>query len=282
MPYTKLDLQNLYNLSTDEVNQTLTAAGLTDEQEPYSDEEIQSGFDVIRSYFNSGQVSNYDMAAELFKQQPSAPQQPEVESQTKTKKKANTKKMKNLQENDVDQSECLNVLELIALASKQVGTGISLTEAVQILNICGLPDQEQYTSSEGDRFLEACDLVKCQSKSYEEVAAHFGVDSADDYIEDGIDEAAVALEQSGNGVISEVMRHKAKVDASVAASMYLKHLAMEFGSPEFQQEWHQMEQMLKAKVVGKSQLRARQMLGEIRMMPRSPLPLKASPEVSED
>ena len=33
MPYTKQDLQNLYNLSGDEVSQTLTVAGLSDEQE---------------------------------------------------------------------------------------------------------------------------------------------------------------------------------------------------------------------------------------------------------
>lgn len=54
-----------------------------------------------------------------------------------------------------------------------MGIRISLTEAVQILDSCGLPDQEQYTSVEGDRFLEACELLKKQNKSYEEVAIHF-------------------------------------------------------------------------------------------------------------
>jgi len=47
-----------------------------------------------------------------------------------------------------------------------------LTEVVQIFDICGPPDQEQYTSAEGNRFLEACELIKKQNKTYEEVAKH--------------------------------------------------------------------------------------------------------------
>lgn len=248
----------LSNMSAEKIVSTLSACSLEDKQEFTEDEAAR--IEYCRSLVEQ-QGKSYKQATAHFRKQDTSQQQASGSE---------------------PEPELLDISELLALASEQCKTRISLNEVVQILDICGLSDKDEYTSLEGDRFLEACDLVKCQSKSYEEVAAHFGVDSADDYIEDGIDEAAVALEQSGNGVISEVMRHKAKVDASVAASMYLKHLAMEFGSPEFQQEWHQMEQMLKAKVVGKSQLRARQMLGEIRMMPRSPLPLKASPEVSED
>lgn len=248
----------LSNLSAEQIISTLEACSLEDKQE-FTEDEV-ARIEYCRSLVEQ-QGKSYKQATAQIRRQDKLPQhKSETEPET----------------------QLLDISELLALASKQCETRITLTEVIQILDICGLSGKDEYSSLEGDRFLEACALVKRQSKSYEEVAAHFGVDSADDCIEDGIDEAAVALEQSGNGVISEVMRHKAKVDASVAASMYLKHLAMEFGSPEFQQEWHQMEQMLKAKVVGKSQVRARQVLGEIRMMPRSPLPLKASPEVLED
>ena len=76
------------------------------------------------------------------------------------------------------EAELLDISELLILATEQVRTRISLTEAVQILDSCGLPDQEQYTSAEGDRFLKACKLIKQQNKTYEEVAKHFGIDGS--------------------------------------------------------------------------------------------------------
>ncbi len=69
----------------------------------------------------------------------------------------------------------LEMPELLALASEQVGTRISLIEAGKILSACDLPDKEQYTSAECEVFVEACTLVKEQGKTYEEVAAHFGI-----------------------------------------------------------------------------------------------------------
>jgi len=50
------------------------------------------------------------------------------------------------------EDQLLGISELLVLASEQVETRISLTEVVQIFDICGLPDQEQYTSAEGNRF----------------------------------------------------------------------------------------------------------------------------------
>lgn len=74
----------------------------------------------------------------------------------------------------------LEMLELLALAGEQVGGKISLIEAGKILAACGLPDKEEYTGAECDRFVEACTLVKQQGKTYEEVAAHFGVATSSD------------------------------------------------------------------------------------------------------
>ncbi len=121
--------------------------------------------------------------------------------------------------------------------------------------------------------------------SYEQVAAHFGVggdflacDRIENDIEASIESTATKLDISGNGIVSEVMRSKAKADASAAASMYLQHLSNEFASSEFQSSWHQMESALKAKVMGKSQQRAKQILGAIRAIPPSTSPLNALPE----
>lgn len=75
-----------------------------------------------------------------------------------------------------------------------------------------------------------CDQIKQQGKSQEMVAAPFGV----------------GAEGTDNDVES----------ASAAASFYVKPLANEFCSPEFQQAWHQMEELLKAKVVVKSRMRS--------------------------
>lgn len=65
--------------------------------------------------------------------------------------------------------------QLLALACGQLQTNISLIEAGKILLSCGLPEVEQYTTTECDRFIEACSLFKQQGKTLEEVALHFGV-----------------------------------------------------------------------------------------------------------
>ena len=278
MTWTKERLQSEYNLADEEVIKTLKVCGLPPEQDEYSDEEISSKFKVVRSYFDSNRTDNYTGAADLFQQEFGETQlilkQSESDPQTKAKKSRHGWKPVNK----------IAICELLSQALEQTETRISLTEAIKILEACGLPDREQYTQVECDRFLEACVLIKKQGKSKEEVAAHFEVqcEATDIDIETDIDQAAVALDQNGNGVVSEVMRQKAKVDASAAASLYLKHLANEFSSPEFQQAWNQMEEMLKAKVVGKSRMRSQQILGEIQAIPPSLSPSNALPEVSDN
>ena len=196
----------------------------------------------------------------------------------------------------------LNLYQLLASASSSCGTPIKLNEAIEIFAHCSVSaDLEQYAAQECDRFIYACNLIKKQNKSYEQVAAHFGVGSdllasnltgneiealngieVSNDIEASIKSTATNLDISGNGIVSEVMRSKAKADASAAASMYLQHLSNEFGSAEFQSSWHQMESALKAKVMGKSQQRAKQILGEIRAIPPSTSPLNALPEASNN
>lgn len=169
MPYTKQDLQNLYSLSLEDVDATLAACGLSLEQDEYSDEQIQSGFDVIRKYFNDAQTSDFATAAEMFSQQ-SLPKP----KKTGRGKKSSASLEQELSATTVEDND-LDISQLLALATQECGTRISLNEASKILSACGLPDKEQYTGTECDRFVEACTLVKQQNKTYEEIAAHFGI-----------------------------------------------------------------------------------------------------------
>ena len=247
-------------LKEDEISSTLSACTLPDKEE-YTEQEADR-FRECRELIKQGK--SYKQAAAYFRRQD---------------------RKDNQQDGTAEPEVMLEISELLTLTSEQCSTRISFKEVGQILDSCGLTDKEQYTSLEGERFVEACKMLKQQHKTVEEVAAHFGVEVeaiAANNIEAGIEQTALALDSSGNGIVSEVMRSKAKADASAAPSLYLQHLAEEFGSPEYQAAWHQMESALKAKVMGKSQQRARQILGEIQAIPPSPSPLNALPTASDN
>ena len=199
MPYTKADLQDKFNLSESDVVETLKACGLSTTRTKYSDSDIDTNFEMIRSYFDQGLATDYTVAADLFKQQTT----------------------------EFEQSDKLvQISELLTLASEQVGTRISLTEAIQILDSCGLPDKDEYTSLEGDRFLEACKLIKQQNKSYEEVAKHFGIDGSTSKSEpDDLQQHLV--EQIGGSAIAmdeDLLRLVNKITAKQASGTNIREL----------------------------------------------------------
>jgi len=170
MPYTKQTLQTLYSLSIDEVNETLKAGKLDAEREEYTDEEIQSSFDIIRGYFNEEKVKDYKQAAIMFEQQVNLAQSADPEAQAKTDR---------LQDDKKPTAKTLDFPELLSFAKDLLDCKIPPKEAIKLLEACGLSvDAEHYNQEECDRFLEACDMLKQQNKSYEEVAAHFGGESA--------------------------------------------------------------------------------------------------------
>lgn len=276
MPYTKQNLQTLNNLSEDEVNQTLSAAALECGKQSYTDEEIQSSFDIIRSYFNSGQVSDYGAAAELFKQH-QLDQHSEVEVQAKTKKQTKGKKLEDVNANVIEQSDHLNVLELIALASKKCQTRITLSEAVQILDICGLCDQEQYTSFEGDHFLEACDLLKKQNKSSKEVAAHLGVNSGlPDTSMQQVESVVETMTTNADALTDELLQQSAEAKALTDAQKYMVYYAKAAAEGQQVQEfWARLREHAQSKLTGKSQARL------IRAEPQPTFILQSSPNSSD-
>jgi hypothetical protein len=138
------------HLNSEQIVSTLEACSLENKQEFTEDESAR--IEYCRSLVEQ-QGKTYKQAAAHFRKQ---------------------EKLKQTGDAQSDANE-LEISELLTLASEQVGTRISLIEAGKILSVCNLPDKEQYTGVECDRFIEACTLVKQQGKTYEEVAEHFGV-----------------------------------------------------------------------------------------------------------
>lgn len=183
MPWTKQSLQSDFNLADEEVLKTLKVCGLPVDEDEYSDEEIESKFKLVRSYFDSNRTDTYTGAADLLalEQGGEAPIDDTVQSDSHalTKNSGRGRKPKSSTDTDkgVFENKLQSMSEILAIASKQCNTRISLKEATLILDACGLPDTDFYSSEDSERFLEACDLIKKQNKSYEEVAEHFGVGS---------------------------------------------------------------------------------------------------------
>ena len=64
-----------------------------------------------------------------------------------------------------------SLIELKQLAETQ----LSISATLQILSLCGLPEQDFYTEKQAELFVECCSLRE-QGKSPEEIAQHFGVE----------------------------------------------------------------------------------------------------------
>ncbi len=137
------------NLSAEDISDSLKACFL-DEKDEYMEDEADR-FRECRALIEQGKT--YKQVTAQFRKQDKLKQTGDAQPDT----------------------NALEMSELLTLAGEQTGTRISLIEAGKILSACGLPDKEEYTGTECDRFLEACTLIKQQGKTYEEVAEHFGV-----------------------------------------------------------------------------------------------------------
>ncbi len=269
-------------LSPEEVTRTLLLAAIP-EKEEYTEDDADR-FRKCRQLIEEGKTE--EEVAELLGENAVLPT-----TDADSSKGLGIKKPKKPKKSA---SEPKDISELLSIACEQVGAKISLTESLRILQVCGLADQEEYNPAECDRFISACDLIKSQGQTFEQVAEYFGFglqpqsdelnESDSSEIDLNIEEAATQLLDNGQDLVNQMMRHKAKFDAADAPTLYIKHLAAEFGSPEFQQAWHKMEDMLKAKIAGKFQNRPRKKIltGETPTLPPSPQHLTSLPPTSEN
>lgn len=264
MPWTKESLQSSYNLTDEEVIKTLKVCNLSTEQDEYSDEEIQSKFKLVRSYFDSNRTDTYTGAADLFALEtggevvePPTPQS-QSESQTKTKKPTKGRKP-NSADSEASSEKLFSMFELLAIASLQCKAKITFRELPQIMDSCALADREAYTQEECDRFVEACQMLKQQNKSSEEVAAHFGGDSsaiAPSQLAQQIREAADEMESNIAAITDPVLQQRAEAQALDDAQRYMQHYVQAIKQGQAVQDfWVEVRAHAKAKLSGKPQVR---------------------------
>lgn len=225
------------DLSLEDISASLDACTLPQKDE-YTEDEVYR-FKECRSLIAEGKT--YKQATAHFRRQDKSKQQTS-EAETKT--------------------QLLDISELLALASEQVGTRISLTEAVQILDSCGLPEQEQYTSLEGDRFLEACELLKKQNKSYEEVAIHFGNTKPEFDLQADMQEilsmvgsAAIATDNDLLGVLKQLAAKRGHAISGMYERMLLTQVAQHLKERQQKRQlFTEFGERLEAYVEGKSSI----------------------------
>ncbi|WP_341532233.1 hypothetical protein WKK05_40975 (plasmid) [Nostoc sp. UHCC 0302] len=261
MSYTKELLQQTYSLSAEDVDATLTASGLPIDQSSYSDQEIQSRFDVIRALIQQGKT--YKQAAAHFQRQ--------------EKKRAASVEF-----------PPMNIVEMLVHINSEYGIELELTEAIEIMTACGLsPNQKEYRQLECERFLEACDLILEQGQSHQQVAAHFGVvqfqDESQQIADFFSDEASVSEDELVN-LVNNVTLQRAQNIPGLVNQMYLKNVirALEENKQDIKSFYTGLEQRILERIEGKSRLKTL-MGSQWHPMPlphSSPTPM-LSPNVSE-
>ncbi|MBW4559197.1 MAG: hypothetical protein KME59_25425 [Trichormus sp. ATA11-4-KO1] len=289
MPYTKEALQNMYSLSLEDVLATLTACGLSHDTQEYSDAEIESGFDVVRQLFTSGQASDYQQATTLFQQSlenSSSESSTESNSQSGTEPKNGRKKSRKKTQFPID------VTELLVIARDQ-GFKLTLSQALIILQACGLSEQDEYSSDECDRFLETCKSIKQQDKSFEEVIADLTVPQTNESSEqleleaviESVSEKAVAARVDLSSLVDKITAVQAQDVPELVQSLYLKNVALKLQQSDSENNlFAQLEERIMARIEQKKQQRQELsgMTWETKPLEPSSEKLMLSPNVSEN
>jgi hypothetical protein len=239
MSHTKELLQQNYSLSIEDVNATLMACGLSVEQAEYSDEEIQSHFDFIRQSIQQGKT--FKQAAAQFKRE--------------AKKRTTDAEF-----------PPMNILEMLTHISSEYGIQLELTESIEIMSACGLsPNQKEYRQLECERFLEACDLMKEQGQTHQQVAAHFGINliSSNEqnnaqYLTDQISNLAVTSEAGLAQLVSQVTSKRAEQIPGLVNQMYLKNVVSKLAESEdeIRNFYAGLEERILDQIEGKSPIKA--------------------------
>lgn len=223
-------------LSPEDSNATLKACALADKDEYLEDEAER--FRKCRELIDSGKT--YKQAAAYFRKQDK-----NLESQNGS--------------DAVEESEMmLNISDLLTDASAQCGTRILFREVEQILNVCGLPEIDYYCLAQRDRFVEACQMLKQQNKSLEEVAAHFGGSLsaiAPSQLAQQIREAADEMESNIAAITDPVLQQRAEAQALDDAQRYMQHYVQAIKQGQAVQDfWVEVRAHAKAKLSGKPQV----------------------------
>jgi hypothetical protein len=272
MPHTISDLISSKNMSEADIKATLAASGLSLDSNEYSDDDIRDKFDVIRGFFDSGQVKvgDYEGAKELFatlaivkstkahptnnrKNKSASGQTSQIGSQKDNKlggqevSKSNNQEAKNTTSQPDDSKgagkEMLSISDLLKRVKELLGLTLTLKQTLTVLETSGLPDKEFYTQTEGNRFLIACSAV---------------AQGTDRDIGSQLQNITLAMEKGLIGLVREVTQERAKEMPDLVKQLYLQNVVLSLAEnqEDIESFFLQIKDSIIAGVEGKSPLRS--------------------------
>jgi len=186
----------------------------------------------------------------------------------------------------------LDITELLVIA-REIGYKIALSQALIILQVCGLSEQDEYSPDQCERFLETYKSIKEQNKSFEEVASELAALNEDgisqqlklDAVIENVSEKAVAARDELSNLINRITAAEAEEITDLVQSLYLKNVALKLQQSDSGNNlFAQLEERIMARIAQKKQQRA-QLSGMIwettPSLPSSPMPM-LSPNVSKN
>ncbi len=255
-------------LSPEDFSASLAACGLPDKDE-YTDDEGDK-FLECRTLINQGK--SYDEVGLLLLQNGIVPatvdQQTEVNTHSKAKKSSKGKKP----------ALAMDFDSLRTWVSEEV-SAISPIELAHIIQACSLPDQKEYDQIECERVLCAAQMLKKQSKTYTEVAAHFSKTSGEEESDpvQQVDRVVGAMETQASQLTDELLQHRAEAQALTDAQRYMLYYAKAAESGEQVQEfWARLRDHAKARLGGKPQARLIRAEQSTLILPSSPNSMNSS------
>ncbi|MBN3869728.1 hypothetical protein [Nostoc sp. JL33] len=186
----------------------------------------------------------------------------------------------------------LDITELLVIARER-GYKIALSQALIILQVCGLSEQDEYSPDECERFLETYKSIKEQNKSFEEVASELAALNESgisqqlklDAVIENVSEKAVAARDELSNLINRITAAEAEEITDLVQSLYLKNVALKLQQSDSGNNlFAQLEERIMARIAQKKQQRAQSsgMTWETTpLLPSSPMPM-LSPNVSKN
>lgn len=274
--------QELFNdLSPSEISRTLRLSGIP-EKESYTENDADR-FRECRTLIEQGRNDEEVMAL-------LSPIVDNALSETQGNSSSSTKNGGKKQGKKAQLP--LDITELLVIARER-GYKIALSQALIILQVCGLSEQDEYSSDECEHFLETYKSIKEQNKSFEEVAASLTTLGKSensqqlklDAVIENVSEKAVAAREDLSSLIDKITAAQAEEAPELVQSLYLKNVALKLQQSDSENNlFAQLEERIMARIAEKKQQRL-QLSGvtwETTPLPSSSLTPMLSPNALEN
>ncbi|WP_392476753.1 hypothetical protein [Nostoc sp. C110] len=245
--------QELFNnLSPSEISRTLRLSGIP-EKESYTENDADR-FRECRTLIEQGGTDEEVMAL-------LSPVVDNALSETQGNSSSSTKNGGKKQGKKAQLP--LDITELLVIARER-GYKIALSQALLILQVCGLSEQDEYSPDECERFLETYKSIKEQNKSFEEVAASLTTLGKSensqqlklDAVIENVSEKAVAAREDLSSLIDKITAAQAEEAPELVQSLYLKNVALKLQQSDSENNlFAQLEERIMARIAEKKQQR---------------------------